>query len=103
MPQSRDDDPRRRYVRIDGNTPPAKRQRFVDEFNRDPSIFMALISTKAGGTGLNLQGANRVIIFDVNWNPTHDVPRGRAEISLFLFGRHLPDARWAASIPRVGT
>ena len=66
------DGSRRYRVRIDGSTPPAQRQRLVDDFNRDPDIFIALISTRAGGTGLNLQSANKVVIFDVNWNPTQD-------------------------------
>ena len=59
-------------VRIDGATNGAQRQKNVDKFNSDPQVFLAYISTKAGGTGLNLQAANRVVIFDVNWNPTFD-------------------------------
>ena len=59
-------------VRIDGATAGAQRQKNVDRFNSDPQVFLAYISTKAGGTGLNLQAANRVVIFDVNWNPTFD-------------------------------
>ena len=59
-------------VRIDGATAGAQRQKNVDKFNTDDQIFLAYISTKAGGTGLNLQAANRVVIFDVNWNPTFD-------------------------------
>ncbi|XP_060073499.1 DNA excision repair protein ERCC-6-like 2 [Ylistrum balloti] len=61
------------YRRLDGSTSAKKRMDLVREFNRDSSIFIFLISTKAGGLGLNLTGANRVIIFDPNWNPTHDL------------------------------
>ncbi|XP_069126621.1 DNA excision repair protein ERCC-6-like 2 isoform X2 [Argopecten irradians] len=61
------------YRRLDGSTSAKKRMDLVREFNNDPSIFIFLISTKAGGLGLNLTGANRVVIFDPNWNPTHDL------------------------------
>ena len=43
----------------------------VHEFN-EGGAFLALVSTGAGGTGLNMQGADRVIVFDVNWNPSKD-------------------------------
>eukprot|EP00899_Mesostigma_viride_P006350 jgi/Mesvir1/15716/Mv03296-RA.3 len=61
------------YSRLDGNTPVGERQRLVDEFNSSASKFVFLISTKAGGLGLNITSANRVIIFDPNWNPSHDL------------------------------
>ncbi|KAK3612352.1 hypothetical protein CHS0354_011070 [Potamilus streckersoni] len=61
------------YRRIDGSISSKKRVTIVREFNREPSIFICLISTKAGGLGLNLTGANRVVIFDPNWNPAHDL------------------------------
>lgn len=40
----------------------------VDEFNEDPDVFAFLISIMAGGVGLNLVAANKVIIFDPNWS-----------------------------------
>ena len=49
------------------------RQRLVDEFNQDQGIFIFLVSTKAGGVGLNITGATNVIIFDPNWNPALDL------------------------------
>ncbi|XP_066016491.1 DNA excision repair protein ERCC-6-like 2 isoform X3 [Pocillopora verrucosa] len=61
------------YSRLDGGTKPADRTRLVHEFNVDPNIFLCLISTKAGGLGLNFTGANIVIIFDPNWNPSSDL------------------------------
>lgn len=61
------------YCRLDGSTPTARRQVLVDNFNSDPNIRVFLISTRAGGVGLNLTGANTVVIFDPNWNPSHDL------------------------------
>ena len=52
---------------LDGNTP--NRQERVDHFNNDPSIPVFLLSLKAGGTGLNLTGADTVIHYDQWWNP----------------------------------
>lgn len=62
-----------KHIRLDGSTPQKKRQPLVDDFNTDPSIFIFLISTTAGGTGLNLTGANKVVVFDPHWNPAHDL------------------------------
>mmetsp|Transcript_38727 Transcript_38727/g.83449 ORF Transcript_38727/g.83449 Transcript_38727/m.83449 type:complete len:902 (+) Transcript_38727:275-2980(+) len=59
-------------LRLDGQTPTSQRQGLVDKFQNDDSIQIFLISTKAGGLGLNLTAANKVIIFDVNWNPSYD-------------------------------
>jgi len=42
------------------------------DFNKDPSIFCALLTTKVGGFGLNLTGADRAIILDPDWNPAND-------------------------------
>ena len=61
-----------RYCRLDGSTMVKKRQCLVDEFNADKTMLLFLISTKAGGVGLNLTSANKVIIFDCNWNPAYD-------------------------------
>jgi hypothetical protein len=48
-------------------------QTIVDEFNSNPSAFVFLISTKAGGLGLNITSANKVVIVDPNWNPAYDL------------------------------
>ena len=61
------------YRRMDGNTPIKLRQGLVDEFNRDPDIHVFLLTTKVGGLGVNLTGADRVIIYDPDWNPSTDV------------------------------
>jgi SNF2 family DNA or RNA helicase len=61
-------------LRLDGSTPSTKRTELVDEFNAEESnIFVFLLSTKAGGLGLNLVAATVVVIFDPNWNPAHDM------------------------------
>jgi SNF2 family DNA or RNA helicase len=61
-----------RFLRLDGETPPPRRQGLVDEFNGTEEIKCFLISTKAGGTGLNLTGADTVIFYDHDWNPAND-------------------------------
>ena len=61
-----------KFLRLDGSTSTKKRQGLVDKFQNDDSHKAFLISTKAGGLGLNLTAANKVIIFDVNWNPSYD-------------------------------
>ncbi|CAK4130635.1 unnamed protein product [Aphanomyces euteiches] len=60
-------------VRIDGSTSQQMRFQRIAQFN-DPSedVDVILISTRAGGEGVNLCGGNRVVIFDVCWNPCHD-------------------------------
>ncbi|KAG7290207.1 hypothetical protein NEMBOFW57_000205 [Staphylotrichum longicolle] len=62
-----------RYLRMDGKTPVKQRQTLVDQFNTDPELDVFLLTTKVGGLGVNLTGANRVIIFDPDWNPSTDV------------------------------
>ncbi|XWW96970.1 hypothetical protein V2A60_004950 [Cordyceps javanica] len=61
----------RRYCRLDGSTQISKRQDMVKSFNTG-SEMVYLISTNAGGVGLNIHGANRVVIFDFKWNPVQD-------------------------------
>ncbi|KAK0709165.1 SNF2 family N-terminal domain-containing protein [Lasiosphaeria miniovina] len=61
------------YIRMDGKTPVKQRQTLVDQFNNDPDLDVFLLTTKVGGLGVNLTGANRVIIFDPDWNPSTDV------------------------------
>lgn len=62
------------HCRLDGETPMRDRQTMIDQFN-DPNsgIFVFLLTTRAGGIGINLSGADRVIIFDPDWNPSTDV------------------------------
>eukprot|EP01132_Coremiostelium_polycephalum_P006184 gene6184-7700_t len=60
------------YRRMDGTTSVKNRQTLVEEFNLDPNLFIFLLTTKVGGLGLNLTGANRVILYDPDWNPSTD-------------------------------
>ena len=55
------------YLRMDGTTPVSQRMALVNEFNHSPDIFVFLLTTKVGGLGLNLTGADRVILFDPDW------------------------------------
>ncbi|SMR47432.1 unnamed protein product [Zymoseptoria tritici ST99CH_3D1] len=61
------------YRRMDGNTSIKDRQDLVDEFNKDQNLHVFLLTTKVGGLGVNLTGADRVIIYDPDWNPSTDV------------------------------
>ena len=61
-----------KFSRLDGNTNVASRQRLVDTFNSDESYFGMLCTTRTGGVGLNLVGADRVILYDPDWNPQTD-------------------------------
>ncbi|KAG0331739.1 hypothetical protein BG000_010635 [Podila horticola] len=61
------------YRRMDGTTPIQHRMGLVDEFNARDDIYVFLLTTKVGGLGVNLTGADRVIIFDPDWNPSTDV------------------------------
>lgn len=67
------DDSYPNHLYLDGTIDQTKRLDLCDEFNNDPNVFAFLISTLTGGTGLNLQAANKVIIFDPSWNPAHDL------------------------------
>ncbi|KAL6622266.1 SNF2 family N-terminal domain-containing protein [Neocallimastix sp. 'constans'] len=61
------------YRKMDGDTPIKTRVFLVDEFNNNKDIFVFLLTTKVGGLGINLCSANRVIIFDPDWNPSTDM------------------------------
>ncbi|KOC69329.1 Lymphoid-specific helicase [Habropoda laboriosa] len=62
-----------KYVRLDGLTSLIERKENIKTFNTDPEVFMFLISTRAGGVGLNLVGADTVIMYDSDWNPQVDI------------------------------
>ena len=60
------------YVRLDGATKPEMRQTLMQRFNTNPKIFCFILSTRSGGVGMNLTGADTVIFYDSDWNPAMD-------------------------------
>ncbi|KAI3951577.1 hypothetical protein MKX01_018693 [Papaver californicum] len=60
------------YMRLDGSTPPEERQTLMQRFNTNPKIFLFILSTRSGGVGINLVGADTVIFYDSDWNPAMD-------------------------------
>ena len=60
------------YLRLDGSTGVDRRQRYMDRFNNDIKIFCFILSTRSGGMGVNLTGADTVIFYDSDWNPAMD-------------------------------
>lgn len=61
-----------KYLTLHGGTPVKTRQPLINQFNKDPSLFVFLLTTRVGGLGVNLTGANRVVIYDPDWNPSTD-------------------------------
>ncbi|EFC35491.1 predicted protein [Naegleria gruberi] len=75
-------------MRFDGSTPFDQRQSCIDKINDNTNnITVLLISTLAGCEGINLMGANRVALIDVNWNPSHD---SEAVCRVFRIGQLKP-------------
>ena len=62
-----------KYCRLDGSTVISERQDLIDEYNdKDSGIFVFLLSTRAGGMGINLTAANVVVMHDIDYNPYND-------------------------------
>ncbi|KAF2033937.1 DNA repair and recombination protein RAD26 [Setomelanomma holmii] len=77
------------YLRLDGSTPASKRQALVEKFNKTSksTSFAFLLSAKSGGVGLNLIGASRIVLFDIDWNPATDL---QAMARIHRDGQKLP-------------
>ncbi len=60
------------YMRLDGSTKVEMRQALMERFNNNPKYFCFILSTRSGGVGINLTGADTVIFYDSDWNPTMD-------------------------------
>ncbi|CAO3618792.1 unnamed protein product [Cunninghamella blakesleeana] len=61
-----------RYLRLDGATKVEQRQILTERFNNDKRILCFILSTRSGGLGINLTGADTVIFYDSDWNPSMD-------------------------------
>ena len=61
-----------RYLRLDGATKIEQRQMLTDQFNNDSRILVFILSSRSGGLGINLTGADTVIFYDLDWNPAMD-------------------------------
>lgn len=61
-----------RYLRLDGSTKIEQRQILTDRFNSDTRILAFILSSRSGGLGINLTGADTVIFYDLDWNPAMD-------------------------------
>ncbi len=64
------------YVRLDGTTKPEQRQILMQRYNTNPKLFIFILSTRSGGVGMNLTGADTVIFYDSDWNPAMDAQVG---------------------------
>ena len=72
------------HLRLDGGTAADERERRMAKFNApDSPHFVFLLSTRAGGLGLNLATADTVVIFDSDWNPMMD-----AQVQVDMYGHH---------------
>ncbi|KLJ06386.1 DNA repair and recombination protein RAD54B [Blastomyces silverae] len=102
------------FLRLDGSIPASKRQGLVDDFNRSSSssVFAFLLSAKAGGTGLNLIGASRLVLFDVDWNPATDMQamarihrdgqKRHCRIYRLLLKGALEEKIWQRQVTKIG-
>lgn len=81
---------------------PSAPQNLIDRFNSDESIFVMLLTTRTGGVGINLTGADRVILFDPDWNPSTDM---QVDVPFFVkYSDYCPSflecmSAWGVKVP----
>ena len=85
---------RHKYIRLDGSSRISERRDMVDDFQTKSDIFVFLLSTRAGGLGINLTAADTVIFYDSDWNPTVD----QQVMILLLYG-----TLWLMMLNRTNT
>jgi SWI/SNF-related matrix-associated actin-dependent regulator 1 of chromatin subfamily A len=76
-----------RFLRLDGQTNIQTRQQLIDQFTTDTKIPVFLLSTRAGGMGINLTAADTCILHDLDFNPFNDI---QAEDRVHRIGQHKP-------------
>lgn len=72
------------WLVLNGKVPQKERKFLIEQFNKRDDIFAFLLTTKTGGLGINLTGANKIIIYDPDWNPSTDA---QAKERIYRYGQ----------------